>query len=65
MTVGFITVKEAADRAGVHDRTIRRWFDEKRLTKHYTPTRRVRVNETELEPFLIPTPDPAVPCANH
>jgi len=52
--VAYLTVREAATRAKVHDRTVRRWMDEGRLIKYRTPTGRVRVDEVELEKLLVP-----------
>jgi excisionase family DNA binding protein len=51
-----ITVREAAALAHVHDRTIRRWFREQRLTKHVTGTGRVRVDRGEVVALATATP---------
>lgn len=55
-----ITVAEAADIAQVHDRTVRRWLREERITKHVTGTGRVRVSEAEVRRLVTPAPAPAV-----
>lgn len=62
MAVAHITVLEAARRAEVHTRTVRRWLDEGRLVKYVTPTGRVRVDEEELASFLTPVAEPAEPA---
>jgi excisionase family DNA binding protein len=46
----YVTVREAARIAEVSPRTVRRWLDEGRLTKHRLPiTQHVRVQRQELE----------------
>lgn len=56
----YLTVKEAADRLRVHDRTVRAYLRKGTLTKYVTnPTRRVRLDEAEVE-AMVQTQAPAV-----
>lgn len=48
----YITVKEAAARLRVHDRTVRAYLRNQKLTKYTTPTGRVRLDEAEVEQFV-------------
>jgi excisionase family DNA binding protein len=48
----YITVKEAAARLRVHDRTVRAYLRDRKLTKYTTPTGRVRLDEAEVEQFV-------------
>jgi excisionase family DNA binding protein len=48
----YITVKEAAARLRVHDRTVRAYLRDHKLTKYTTPTGRVRLDEAEVEQFV-------------
>lgn len=51
MGKSYLTVKEAAQRLRVHDRTVRRYIREKRLTGYTIPTPRshlVRLDEDEV-----------------
>lgn len=59
MATTYLTVGEAAARAGVHDRTVRRWMDEGRLPKYKTATGRVRVSASELDEITVPQADAA------
>lgn len=47
-----LTLTEAAELAGVHWRTIYRWFDDGHLTRYTGKVNRVRVSRTELERFI-------------
>lgn len=51
----FLTVSEAADRAGCHRQTIHRWFREELLTR-YEVKGRPRVKASELDELLTPKP---------
>ncbi len=62
MATAYLTVGQAAARAGVHDRTVRRWMDEERLTKYKTATGRVRVSVVELDAITVPHSDDTAPC---
>lgn len=57
---GFLTVREAAARAGVEEQTIRRWFRDERVpvNRYRVGPRGVRVSEEELEAYLSPRPAP-------
>jgi excisionase family DNA binding protein len=48
----YMTVKEAAARLRVHDRTVRAYLREHKLKKYTTPTGRVRLDEDEVEKFI-------------
>jgi excisionase family DNA binding protein len=48
----YMTVKEAAARLRVHDRTVRAYLREQKLKKYTTPTGRVRLDEDEVEKFI-------------
>jgi excisionase family DNA binding protein len=58
---GFLTVPEAAARAGVEPQTVRRWFRDERvpINRYRVGARGVRVSEVELDAFLGPHPAPA------
>lgn len=58
----YLTVREAAARLGVHDRTVRAMLRDGRLTKYLIDTprsHRVRVDEAEVERRLVPVKAPA------
>lgn len=52
----FVSVREAAKRAGKSEDTIRRWLDEGRLQKFTRPPREVLVNTKELDRYRAPRP---------
>lgn len=58
----FLTVREAARRAGVTEPTVRRWFRDEHvpITRYRVGPRAVRVSENELTAFLAPrvAPEP-------
>lgn len=54
--IDYISVNEAADRAHVHDRTVRRWFREDKLTRHKDGRGRVWVDPEELARLTTPHP---------
>lgn len=56
----FLTVREAAERAGVTEPTVRRWFrdDSVPINRYRVGPRAVRVSEEELNAFLSPKPAP-------
>jgi excisionase family DNA binding protein len=54
--VEYITVPEAARLAGKDPKTIRRWFNEQRLTKYRVGPRSVRVRRSELMQLITPQP---------
>lgn len=56
----YITVNEAARRASVDPKTVRRWYREGKLTKYVSGTGRVSIDEAELTAFIVPQPSPAV-----
>jgi excisionase family DNA binding protein len=60
-STGFLTVREAASRAGVEEQTVRRWFRDPRvpINRYRVGPRGVRVSETELDSYLSPRPAPA------
>jgi len=51
-----ITVAEAAGIARVDPKTVRRWYREKKITKHVTGTGRVRVSRTEIVKLTTAAP---------
>lgn len=51
-----ITVNEAAERAGVDPRTVRRWYRKEWITKYTTRTGAVSVDWHEIEKFVRPEP---------
>jgi excisionase family DNA binding protein len=59
---GFLTVREAAHRAGVAEPTVRRWFRDPNvpINRYRTGARGVLVSEAELTAFLAPAlaPEP-------
>lgn len=62
MTKHYLTVREAAARLRVHERTVRRYIREDRLTKYTIKTprsHRVRVDEDEVD-RLVQAQGPAV-----
>jgi excisionase family DNA binding protein len=59
MTDRYLTVREAADRLKVHDRTVRTMLHDGRLTKYTIKTpksHRVRVSEAEVDRLSQPQP---------
>lgn len=59
----YLTVPQAAKRAGVSEDTIRRWFRERRLDRYRVGggRGRVRVRTAQLDSLSVPRPDaPAV-----
>lgn len=58
----YITVPEAAALAGKDPKTIRRWFNEGRLTKYRVGPRSVRVRRSELVQLITPVAVIAVPA---
>lgn len=55
----YLTVREAAARLGVHDRTVRAMLRDGRLTKYTIKTprsHRVRVDEAEVARLNTPVP---------
>lgn len=53
----YITVNEAAERAGVDPKTVRRWYrTDGKLTKYVTGTGRVRIDADELARLINPEP---------
>ena len=52
-----MTVSDAAELAGVHPQTVRRWIDEGRLPSITVyPTHRVRVRRDDVEAARAPKP---------
>jgi excisionase family DNA binding protein len=59
-SAGYLTVREAAARAGVEEQTVRRWLRDARvpLSRYRVGQRGVRISEAELSAFLAPRPAP-------
>ena len=55
-TTVWLTRQEAADRAGVHLRTVATWLTQGHLTRHLSGVNGVRIDQQELDDFLAPTP---------
>jgi excisionase family DNA binding protein len=53
----WLTRKHAADRAGVHPRTIDYWRKTGRLTTHRTGTGAVRIDQQELDDLTSVRPE--------
>ena len=54
----YITVAEAALLVPVTEKTVRRWFNEGRLTRYRVGVRGVRVRRSELDKLITPVPVP-------
>ena len=52
----FLTINEAAERAGCDRKTIYRWFSNHRLTRYEDGLGHPRVKEAELVALLAPKP---------
>ncbi|MBA2770274.1 MAG: helix-turn-helix domain-containing protein [Sporichthyaceae bacterium] len=54
--IQWVSLDDAADRAGVHKRTIRRYISSGRLAAFRMGPRLVRIDAAELDAFLQPIP---------
>lgn len=59
-STGFLTVREAAVRAGVTEPTVRRWFRDPKIpiNRYRVGQRAVAVSEAELDALLSPRQAP-------
>lgn len=60
-TTEWLTRRQAADRAGVHLRTVATWLSTGVLTRHRVGVNGVRVDAAEVDALLTPTPQ----CTDH
>lgn len=59
MELVWLTVKQAAERRGVHPRTIRSWIERGHLRAERVGPRLVRINAEDLDRMGAPVLDPA------